>query len=208
MRPRDRDVMPNVFSTRSLPAREQFDAFRAWFDPVFDFVVEDPREEFAVTSEIWPLGRFALGIVEASAVRAIRMASLIHRNPVDDWVIVLGQQRARGEAAMGTEFDVPGGVVFVTTLGQVINSTRAADRRLQLYLPRDVFRDLAPVLDTVVGRPLDTVMGRLLAEFLQLLSRNVETLSRTDLPHLENAMRGMVLACIAPSAKHHELAAA
>lgn len=207
MRLWDQNVMPNVFSTHSLPAREQFDAFRSWFDPVFDFVVEDPRE-FAATSEIWSLGNFALGIVEAPALRAIRTASLIRRNPVDDWVIVLGQQRACGEAAKGTEFDVPAGVAFVTTLGQEINSTRAADRRLQLYLPRDVFSDLAPVLDTVVGRPLDGAMGRLLAEFLQLLGRNVAALSRTDMPHLQDAVRGMVLACIAPSAEHYELAAA
>ena len=199
-------MTPSVFSTDGLPAREQFDAFRAWFDPVFDFEVEDPRQ-FVATSEVWPLGNFALGIMQAPGLRVTRTVSLIRRNPVDHWSIAVGQQQ-RACAAKGTEFDVPGGVAFVTTLGEEINSVRPADRSLQLYLPRDQFRDLAPVLDRAVGRPLDDAMGRLLAEFLRLLSRNVAGLSQADLPHLQNAVSGMVLACIAPSVEHHELAAA
>lgn len=201
-------MTPVIFTTVGLPKSQQLDAWRGWFDKVFDVEIDDPREGFAATSETWNFGGFGLSRVRAPRLRALRTASLVRRNPVDHWGIAFGHQRTFGEAGRQGTIDVPADTPFVASFGRPLVSQRDADERLQLYLPRDGFPELSAVLEAAEGRPLGDRMGKLLTEFLLLLARSASNFTDADMPELQTAVGGMLLACIAPSLDHEFLGAA
>jgi AraC-like DNA-binding protein len=190
---------PIRFSTENLPVRDQFDAWQGWFDGVFDVETENPEAGFAATSTIWTVGDLTFSRVKAPALSAMRGKALLRSSPIDHWSLTLGRSRTLGMAGEGLPLDVPPSVPFVASLGTNLVSSRPADERLQLYLPRDGFRELAPLLDAALGQPLDTPLGRLLGDYLGLLERSLGEIEAADAPRLTNAVRAMVLACLGPS---------
>ncbi|HEV7256225.1 MAG TPA: helix-turn-helix domain-containing protein [Bosea sp. (in: a-proteobacteria)] len=137
---------------------------------------------------------------------AVRNRTLLRANPIDHWVITLGRRRTVGSAGDGVELDVPPSVPYVSSLGRELVSQRSRDERLQLYLPRDSFRELAPVLDAAQAQALDTPLGRLLGDYIGLLERSFVDLEPADMPRLTNAVRAMVLACTGPSSDRLDVA--
>lgn len=195
-------MTPERFSTDGLPPRLQLDAWRGWFETVFEVEVEDEAQVgFVAESKFWSLGGFGLGRVAAPTLRSSRSKTLIRRNPIDHWVLTIGQTRTGGLSASDTTLDIPARVPFLVSLGTELVSDRKQDERLHLYLPRDTFSDLAPVLDAAQGRALDTPVGRMLGDFMVLLEQSLPSLTVADLTSLTPAVRAMVLAGAAPSAE-------
>jgi AraC-like DNA-binding protein len=83
------------------------------------------------------------------------------------------------------------------SLADELTSERPKDQRLQLYLSRDKFADLAPALDRARGTALNTALGSLLADYLVLLERILPDVAPDDLPRLSDAIGAMVAACLA-----------
>ncbi len=202
-------MTPETFSTHSLPAKEQLDAWRGWFDAVFDVMPRQSVEEcFRAESQLWTLDGCAISRVSAPSLHAARTKALIRRNPVDHWVITLGHRVTTGIVTQNTSLEAPAGTPFVLSLGDELVSERGQDERLQLYLARDGFRDIAPQLDAARGMVLDTPLGRLLADYMILLERRLPEMRHEDLPRLTGAIRAMVGACIAPSSDRVAIASA
>jgi AraC-like DNA-binding protein len=197
----------HLFSTHDLPRRDQFAAWCGWFQPVFDVPVppEAQAEGFLAEARLWPVGQAALSRVAAPRIRVVRAAHNLRRDPVDHWNITIGQVETRLVCA-GRARVIPGGTPFVISLGETIESEREADERLQLYLPRDHFGHLAPLLDRLRGLPLEGPQGRLLADYLTLLGRSVPGLAPEDLPRLQPAIQAMLQACLDPAAQRGEAA--
>ena len=200
-------MIPVRFTTTDLPIREQFDAWKSWFDGVFNIALNESEVGFEASSIVWTLDEFGLSQVTAPALTAVRDTALLRANPIDHWVITLGQRRTIGSGGAGITLDVPASVPYVASLGRELVSQRSSDQRLQLYLPRDSFRDLAPLLDAAQAQALDTPLGRLLGDYISLLQRSFVELEAADMPRLTNAVRAMVLACAGPSADRLDLAA-
>ena len=70
----------------------------------------------------------------------------------------------------------------------------------EIHLARDKFGDMAPSLDAAKCTALNSPRGKLLADYLFLLERNLPNLTLEDAPRLGNAVRAMLGACLAPSA--------
>lgn len=199
-------MIPIRFSTSDLPASQQLAAWAGWFEGVFEVSVDEAETGFDARSAVWAAGDFGLSHVQAPALTALRGRGLLRSNPIDHWVITLGQSRTLGEGGDGVALDVPARTPFVVSLGRELVSQRSQDERLQLYLPRDSFRDLAPILDAAQGMALTTPMGRLLGDYIAILNRNFPDIEAADIPRLTNAVRAMVLACTAPSPDRLDLA--
>lgn len=200
-------MIPVIFTTAGLPKAQQLDAWRGWFDTIFDVEVDDPQQGFSATSETWDFGGFGLTRIRAPKLRALRTTGLVRRNPVDHWGVAFGRQRTFGEGRQGT-LDVPANTPFIASFGRPLVSQREADERLQLYLPRDAFPELSPVFEAAEGRPLGDQMGALLTEFIGLLVRSASAFADMNLENLQSAIRGMLLACVSPSADHSAIGAA
>jgi AraC-like DNA-binding protein len=192
-------MQPIVFSTAGIAPAKQLDAWRSWFDPVFEAEVADPEQGFLASSETWNFSGFGLSRVRAPKLRAVRTPELIRRNPVDHWVVTIGNARTVGQAGPDQSMDIPARLPFIASLGRTVVSARDADERLQFYLPRDSFPELGAILEKAEGRPVDGPLGALLADFMVLLSRSASAVTGAEMPHLSLATRGLLRACIMPS---------
>ncbi len=193
-------MIPERFATHSLPAPDQLEAWRVWFHSVFDVIPRQLVDDgFPAESQLWQLDGLAVSRVSAPAIHVARTKAHIRRNPVDHWVITLGNRVTTAVKTDDTALQAPAGVPFVLSLGNELISERSQDDRLQLYLARDSFCEIAPMLDAARGTLLNTPLGRLLADYMLLLERNLPEMTSEDLPRLTGAVRAMVGACIVPS---------
>lgn len=193
-------MTPEILSTHDLPAAQQLEAWRASFSAVFDLEQpQDTRLGFRAESRHWALDGLGIGKVSAPSLRAVRSRALVRSNPVDHWVLTVGQ-RDTGIRTPHDSVAVPAGTPFLISLGTDVSSERVADERLHIYLPRDNFAEIATQLDAARGLPLDTGLGRLLGDFLRNLACKLPNLTQEDVPHVTAAVRAMVGACVAPSA--------
>ncbi|MBS7813602.1 helix-turn-helix domain-containing protein [Roseococcus pinisoli] len=192
-------MIPEIISNRDIPVAQQFDACRSWFSSAFEITnPNDPAEGFLSESRYWPLDGLAVAQVGAPAVRNTRTSTLVHRNPIDHWVLTVGQQPT-GISTAASSVLIPAQTPFLVSMAQSFASERAADERLQFYLPRDTFADLAGQLDAACWLGLETGLGRLLRDFLRGVMRSLAEAQPSDLPHVTAAVRAMVGACVVPS---------
>ncbi len=137
--------------------------------------------------------------LSAPPVRVVRRKSNIRRDPIDHWVLTYC---LRGATAIRTErasLQAPAGVPFLWSLGEESESERTHVDRIQIFMTRDAFRDIAPLLDAARGSVLDMPLGRLLGDYILALERRLPSLTEADLQRLTEPVRAMVAACIAPS---------
>jgi AraC-like DNA-binding protein len=92
-------------------------------------------------------------------------------------------------------------VPYLWSLGQEFQHERTHVDRVQFFMTRDAFRDIAPVLDAALGSTLDTPLGHLLGDYMIALERHLPTVTEADFPRLANAVGAMVSAAVAPSAE-------
>jgi AraC-like DNA-binding protein len=192
-------VIGKAFSTSDLPARRQFDAWVGWFDGVFDASPHSsPRAGFHARSECWQMGGCMLSRVRTPAIRVERNIMHLRRNPLDHWVIILSREATSFISSRDTTLTVPPRIAFVVSMADELISERAEDQRLQLYISRDKFADLTPVLDRARGTALNSPLGNLLGDYLVLLEQVLPTLVPDDLPRVSEAIAAMVAACLTP----------
>ena len=186
-----------TFSTHSFSALDQFDAWHSWYAPVFDTESRPPLTEgFPAKAKVWTLAGFAFSRVTTPPVSTTRSKTLVRRNPLDHWCISLSKRSATSIEVRDKSGAIPAGLPFVFSLGEELHSDRSFDR-VQLYLARDSFHAVAPLLDAARGIPLGTPGGHLLADYLLLLERNIPQLSAVDGPRLAPAIQAMVATCLA-----------
>ena len=194
-------MVPETFTTHSLKQRDQAGAWRTWFEPVFDVIpskADDPS--FPARNTVWKLDELVISRVSAPAVHVQRTPAHVRRNPVDHWVLTYCQ---KGETTIQTRRRTLNGrpaVPFLWSLAEPSETVRTDTERLQIFLSRDVFRDIAPVLDAARGAVLDTPLGRLLGDFMLSLEHRLQGLEISDMPRLTAAARALIAACVAPSA--------
>jgi AraC-like DNA-binding protein len=186
-----------TLSTSDLPAPQQFDAWMDWFDGIFDVLPHHPsRSGFQAQSQSWHIGGCALSRVWAPAIRVEHNIAHIRRHPLDHWVITLSRHATSLISSGDKALRVPPGTPFVVSLADELMSERAEDRRLQLYMSRDKFADLTPALDRARGTALDTTLGSLLGDYLELLELILPDVAHGELDRLSDAIGAMVAACL------------
>lgn len=191
---------PVVFSTNAPNASDGLDAWREWFHPILD--ISPARTEggqFHSENKVWDIGGLLLSSVVASAARTTRGKLNISRAPIDHWVISYNRYGVTEIAATKSTLHAPPGVPFLWSLGDQTSTYRSDVDRVQLLIPRDMFRDIAPMLDATRGSLLNTPLGATLGNYLLFLESNLRFIAPNDVQRLTTAVRGMIAACIAPS---------
>jgi AraC-like DNA-binding protein len=194
-------LIAETFSTHSLSAAQQLEAWRNWYGAVFEATSAEPEAEgFAATNSNWNLNGFTFSQVSSPPTGIGRTRFLLRRNHVDHWAFTLSKRTTSDVEVRGVVLDVPPGVPFILSLGEEMQIGRAQhDERIQLLLARDSFQAIAPLLDAMRGTALNTSQGRLLADYMLLLERNLPNLTPEDGSRLPGAIQAMLAACLAPS---------
>jgi AraC-like DNA-binding protein len=191
------------FTTDGVRAHEQYDAWRGWHNRTFDGSPGAPAKDgFLAKSKAVTMDGLALVRISMPAARVFRTPSLIRRNPVDHWAINMGLRTTTHLTTGGVALEVPARSPFVVSLADEMTSERGPDERLQLYLARDSFQDLAPVLDAARGAVITGPLGTMLAEYLELLDRNLDRIGVADAARFKSAVGCMIAACVSPSSDH------
>jgi AraC-like DNA-binding protein len=156
---------------------------------------------FAAEIRLWKLGGLAMSRTSAPPVHVVRTRSHLRRDAVDHWVISYCVRGAHSATTVGMSLEVPARVPFLWSLGQEFVHERTHVDRLQFFMARDAFRDIAPVLDGALGSTLDTPLGHLLGDYMTALEQRLPVMTENDLPRLTKAVGAMVAAAVAPSAE-------
>ncbi|UFN48710.1 helix-turn-helix domain-containing protein [Roseomonas sp. OT10] len=192
-------MTPEIFDTAQLAPEQQFEDWMEWWS---GFTAQTPvatDKGFRASRRTWHLGDFGLARVSAPPLRVVRSRDHIRRDPYDHWNICIGLGAATQLTYRSGAIIVPPRIPFVVSLGEEMVSERAQDDRVQLYLPRDRFRELAPLLDSSTADALGSPMRGMLADFILALEGRLPELAESDLPRLTQAISAMVAACIEPS---------
>jgi AraC-like DNA-binding protein len=203
-------MVPAKFTTKTLPRRQQLEAWRAWHGSVFD-VIRSPLPAdrgFPATHQNWKLGRLGISRVVAPALHTERTKAAIRRNPIDHWVVTVSKGGEVDLDVRGVQQSVAADVPFIFSMADELSSTRSGQdrQRLFFFLSRDSFRSIAALLDAANGTALATPEGKLLADYMTLLSGNIADLPAEDGPRLAIAVEAMLGACLAPSADRQAIA--
>src|SRR5262249_15380965 len=160
-------MLADNFATTSLPKPRQLDAWRGWYDTVFDVVPSLANDDgFVATNATWTARGFTLSRVTSPANTVSRTKSVIRRNPVDHWVVTASKRTPSDVATRGMSFEAPPRTPFILSFADDIGiRRREQDERVQLILARDDFQPIAPLLDAARGKALDNPAGRLLADY-------------------------------------------
>lgn len=195
------------FSTAALPLKDQFAAWRDNFAPMLSFAEpEDLGSGFGGEQAIWDLGSLAFSKIRTEALRFTSLPGHIRRDPLDHWMMTLllnGRSRTVGPTRV---LDCRSGLVQIHPLSRPFEGDVTDSEMLMLIVPRDFCRDAVGTLDAAEFCALETGMGQLFAEFMVGLVTSLPMVTAEDLPGLVAAMRAMIVACVAPTAKHLEAA--
>lgn len=191
------------FSTRELPPRDQFAAWRQNFATMLDFVEpSDTAAGFAGTQLLWDLGDLALAQISTNGLDFSSLAGHIRRDPIDHWLVTLIRDGRSQTTTPSRSFDGEAGSVQVHSLGRVFEGSVTDSEMLLLFVPRDFCRDMGWGLDMAEFTVLGGGMGTLLADYLASLAQRLPTINVGDLPGLLGATRAMLQGCIAPCSDH------
>ena len=194
-------LLAETFSTYSLPASQQLEAWRNWYGAIFEATSAASQDEgFAAANSNWKLNGFTFSRVSSPPTCIDRTRHLLRRNHVDHWAFTLSKRTTSDVEVHDRALEVPPGVPFLLSLGEEMHiGRRQPDERVQLLLARDRFQAIAPLLDASLGMALNTSQGALLADYILLLERNLPNLTSEDGTRLSSAIQAMVGACLAPS---------
>ena len=200
-------MTPATFATQNLRPQDQLQAWQEWFAPVFDISpMEQAEDGFSAKNIVWSLGDISISRVLAPSVHVKRAKANLAKAPIDHWVLTYCRQGATKVQTPKGEFDAAGGVPFLWSFGEQFESKRTRVDRTQILLSREAFHDLAPLLDAARGAALEKPWGGLLGDYILAVERWLPLMKESEAPRLTAAVRNMVAACIAPSAKHRILA--
>ncbi|WP_421996372.1 helix-turn-helix domain-containing protein [Reyranella sp.] len=199
-------MLTTRFATSGLPSGNQFDAWRDWYDAVFETTTETgKRAGFEAANSNWIVGGLTVSQVDSAPVAVARSRSFVRRSPVDHWVVTLSDRSTSEVAAGDRRFRVPPGVPFLLSLGQDMAIRRTVgESRMQILLSRDTFAGSRQLLDSAVGIPLQGPRGALLADFLGMVRASVPTLTGEEASRLTGAVQSMLEACLGPSDRRVE----
>ena len=195
-------MTPDTFATKSLRPRDQLEAWQEWYQPVFNVVPTVPAGDgFAGETRLWNLGGLVMSRTTAPPARVVRTRRHVRRDPADHWVLSFCVRGAHLTKTADMEVEVPPRVPFLWSLGQELSYERTHVDRVQYFLGRDAFRDIAPLLDAACGSVLDTPLGRLLGDYMIALEERLPDVTEADFSGIANAVGAMVAAAVAPSAE-------
>jgi hypothetical protein len=82
-------MIAQTFSTYTLPASRQLEAWRNWYGAIFEASAGSQDEGFAAANSNWNLNGFMFSQVSSPPTCIDRTRQLLRRNHVDHWAFTL-----------------------------------------------------------------------------------------------------------------------
>ena len=186
---RDTSTVTRRFSTRIMPPRDRFEAWRSHIADTADLsIVGAPATDFPAESEQWSLGDivFSRYLLSDAPERSWSHWPQSHR---DDWCVVLA----------GPSGAVARGSLSCRSLSRPFEGRGRDNEVLTVLLPRNRGAQETSDLDSAHDRCIAPGMAAVLADFLDSLARNLPAMTQQEADAMAESTRMLVRACTAPS---------
>lgn len=182
-------------SNFSLPAQDQFEAFRFTYQGVMEVsVAPDGLKSFPACQTIWNLGRLAFMRTKLPGETHAHRQNHLKTCALDHWYVNLPFRSSKFGDWHEAEMPAPQLHCLATSFDREINH----DGVLTLFIPPDMFASPA-VLHRMLDVKFEGGLGRLLADYLFLLDRSLAELQSSEIPYVVEATRSLVAGCLVPS---------
>ncbi|AGB74653.1 helix-turn-helix domain-containing protein [Rhizobium tropici] len=196
-------LQPLKFSTRGMEPGDQFAAWQTYVAPLADVRLPDnasPEAGFPADHTAWNLGGMLVVQQDAPPHSYMRSQAKVKANHVDHWHIsVLSSGRTWTEVD-GHVLDGEPGKVELRSLGHPFRGRSTEAKVLSLFLPRALLFDVPTPVEIENNIALSGVFTNMLIEFLDSVENNLTRLAATDLPHVVQTVRNMIVAAVSTSA--------
>ena len=190
----DRFIRTIDVSTNEFPTLEQFDVFRDAHRDVTEVeLLRSEDDSFPAHQVVWDLGRLIFTSTELPGKGFAHRWRHMRKGSLDHWYVTIPFCRSGvGPQRLTTE------PPSLHCLAKPFEAETDSDGLLTLYMPRDLFPAMS-AFDTMLDLKLDGGCGLLLSDYLVLLERSLTGLTRAEVPHVVEATRCLIAACLAPS---------
>ncbi|MFI0847258.1 helix-turn-helix domain-containing protein [Mesorhizobium sp. IMUNJ 23232] len=183
------------FTTLAFPAVDQFEAFQSAFDGVMETsAVEGSFDFFPASQMVWDLDKLVFTRTKLPGKGYSHRRKHLNKRALDHWYINLPFRSSALDGAYATTNAIPELHCLATSLEAEIDD----DGMLMLFIPHDLFTSTI-MLDRMLDVRFEGGLGRLLAEYLFLLDHSLSQLQTDEIPHVVEATRSVVAACLAPT---------
>lgn len=187
-----------VLDTAALPAGKGREIWQQSQSRFYDLQDQSAAEVFAANINIWNINGLILTSGEFSGDRLLRTLRRARSDGFDHYTFLL-HRRGQWVANDGErQIESGPGRICSIDFARPILSEVADNDSITLTLPRDFLDEVLPPFD-MHCLSLDGVRGSLLYDFLLSLPPRVGQTNGPDAPHLAQAIRHMLAACLSPS---------
>jgi AraC-like DNA-binding protein len=181
-------------STNEFPTLEQFDVFRDAHRNVAEVeLLRSEDDSFPAHQVVWDLGRLIFTSTELPGKGYAHRWRHMRKGSLDHWYVMIPiRDSGIGPGRVTTE------APSLHCLAKPFESESEDDGLLTLYMPHDLF-PATSALDLMFDVQLEGGRGLLLSDYLLLLNRSLTELRVADVPHVVEATRCLIAACLAPS---------
>lgn len=197
-----------VQTTRDLPARQQFDAWRDANAGLVEYhrPAASP-ERYEVEATTWRFGGLALMTAETPPGAYRRSAAGLRGDGLDLWSFSMATHGQRIYRTQDQVTAMRPGELVLHSLAQPFDAARTASGWLHLYLPREQLPG-GGRLAAGCHRLDTTPEGRLLRDHLLLLAAELPRMDATAADRMAEATRAMIALAVTPGAATAEAASA
>ncbi len=198
-------LKPLSFSTRELPPEHQFAAWQARVSPLVDVSLPSNKrieDGFPADHTVWSLGRMLMVQQRAPAHSYVRSAAKLRTSSIDHWSIVLSHSGQAWTEVDGHVVESQPGSVEIRSLGHPFRGRTTDAETLLLYMPRDLFAEVAVPFDARNNSVLSDNFANLMVDYVTGIESRLQSLVAEDLPRIVQATRDIVIAGLSSPAEH------
>ncbi|KQW24224.1 hypothetical protein ASE36_21425 [Rhizobium sp. Root274] len=184
------------FSTQIHPIRERFDAWAQLLAPVV--LAENPQRDFKACARAYDLGRMHYVSTHHDAMYHQRSEELISQSGIDHWLLTLRRSGTERSRCGDTVLDSQPGSLDIRSLARPFSGETSRTGCVFIFLSRDDFVSLAPLLDGANHRLLEGSMKGVIRDFILSLDEVIGDMTVADLPVLVNSITALLNAALEP----------
>ncbi len=189
------------FTTTCLKTEEQFDAWRHAISSLFEVecIIPQKASGFDASIRVFKINDILLARSKIEGQRYIRTSRRIGRDQLDHFMLTLHQSGEWRSESRGNVFNGGQGQICVIDLAQPIIAEKTESNLINLVISRDQLDEHSAVLEQMHGQPFTGPGARLIAEYVTMLSVNLEKMPAHSAQDIALATCSVLTACLKPS---------
>lgn len=194
-------IIPSLdFSTR------EFENWRDFVSVAFDVETDSDPNRFEARVGTFQLDDLVICNATLGAQRYIRTSERVRKDDVDHFVLNLYRKGGWRSQTDNGEFDGHTGQICVLDLARQLISDEPESDLVAMFVPRELIEERVPNASFLHGNAPIGPFGQLLADYMNLLSRQLPRLPIGSERELSRATYEMISACLRPSVAHLDAA--